>query len=95
MEFTRARGQNLSVGRVALRALSGVLHTPLVIGILCGLAMNLLTLRPGWSCPRVLGAVKMMASAALPSALFALGGILYRYRPEGETRAIACAAWPR
>ena len=36
----------------------------------------------------------MLASAALPSALFALGGVLYRYRPEGEMRAIAicCAA---
>ncbi|MBP8931225.1 MAG: AEC family transporter, partial [Paracoccus sp.] len=33
-------------------------------------------------------AVKMMASAALPAALFALGGVLYRYRPEGEARAI-------
>ncbi len=38
MEFARARGQNLSVGGVALRALSGVLHTPLVIGILGGFA---------------------------------------------------------
>lgn len=89
MEFARARGQNLSLGRVALRALSGVLHTPLVIGILCGLAMNLLT-QAGLVMPEGFwGAVKMMASAALPAALFGLGGVLYRYRPEGEMRAIA------
>ncbi len=34
-------------------------------------------------------AVRMMSSAALPAALFGLGGVLYRYRPEGEARAIA------
>ncbi|KGJ05931.1 hypothetical protein SAMN04487972_11144 [Paracoccus halophilus] len=94
MEFARARGRNLSVGRVALRALSGVLHTPLVIGILSGLVMNLL-IQAGLVMPEGFwSAVTMLSSAALPTALFALGGILYRYRPEGEMRAIAlcCAA---
>lgn len=89
MEFTRARGQNLSVGKVALRALSGVLHTPLVIGILCGVAMNLL-MQAGLSMPEGFwAAADMMARAALPSALFGLGGVLYRYRPEGDATAIA------
>lgn len=94
MEFTRARGQQLSVGRVALRALTGVLHTPLVIGILSGLAMNLL-MQAGLVLPQGFWeGVAMIARAALPSALFALGGILYRYRPEGDTRLIlmCCAA---
>ncbi len=31
----------------------------------------------------------MMARAALPAALFALGGVLYRYRPEGDMATIA------
>ncbi|WP_313349879.1 AEC family transporter [Paracoccus sp. (in: a-proteobacteria)] len=89
MEFVRARGHNLSMGRVALRALSGVLHTPMVIGILCGFTMNLLTLG-GLVMPEGFwAAVSMMSSAALPAALFGLGGVLYRYRPEGEVRAIA------
>lgn len=88
MEFTRARGENLSVGRVVSRALTGVLRTPLVIGILSGLAMNL-ALQAGLVMPGGFwDAVGMMAKAALPSALFALGGILYRYKPEGDTRAI-------
>ena len=88
MEFTRARGENLSVGRVASRALTGVLRTPLVIGILSGLAMNL-ALQAGLVMPGGFwDAVGMMAKAALPAALFALGGILYRYKPEGDTRAI-------
>lgn len=93
MEFTRARGQDLSVGRVALRALSGVLHTPLVIGILCGLAMNLL-IGAGLVMPAGFwAAADMMAASALPAALFGLGGVLYRYRPEGDAWAIAlCCA---
>ncbi|SMG09484.1 AEC family transporter [Paracoccus sp. J56] len=89
MEFARAQGQNLPLGRVALRALSGVLHTPLVIGILCGFAMNLMGLAGLVMPDGFWAAVTMMSSAALPAALFGLGGILYRYRPEGEMRAIA------
>lgn len=89
MEFTRARGQGLPVSRVALRALSGVLHTPLVIGICCGLAVNLL-MQAGLALPGGFwSAAGMMAASALPAALFGLGGILYRYRPEGDATAIA------
>ncbi|WP_372800104.1 AEC family transporter [Paracoccus seriniphilus] len=89
MEFTRARGQDLSVGRVALRALSGVLRTPLVIGIACGVVMNL-SMRAGLVMPAGFwAAVDMLVRAALPAALFGLGGILYRYRPEGDLATIA------
>ena len=31
----------------------------------------------------------LMVRAALPTALFGLGGVLYRYRPEGDLRIIA------
>lgn len=57
-----------------------------MIGILLGFAVNLTGLplpAPLWS------AVDMMAAAALPAALFALGGVLYRYRPEGDRATIA------
>lgn len=93
MEFTRARGQSLSLGSVSLRALSGVLRTPLIIGIMSGLVMNGL-ITAGLVMPAGFwAAAEMMASAALPSALFGLGGVLYRYRPEGDGRAIAlCCA---
>jgi malonate transporter len=33
-------------------------------------------------------AVDLMVRAALPAALFGLGGVLYRYRPEGDMRTI-------
>ncbi|MDB6180650.1 AEC family transporter [Paracoccus fistulariae] len=89
MEFTRARGSGLSVGRVALTAVMGVLRTPMVIGILCGVVMNVL-MQAGLVMPDGFwGAVDMMARAALPAALFGLGGILVRYRPEGDMMAIA------
>lgn len=89
MEFTRARGSGLSVGRVALKAVVGVLKTPMVIGILCGIVMNVL-MQAGLVMPEGFwGAVDMIARAALPAALFGLGGILVRYRPEGDMLAIA------
>lgn len=93
MEFTRARGSDLSVGRVALRALSGVLRTSLVIGILLGLATNLL-MQAGLVLPTGFwDGVDMIGRAALPAALFGLGGVLYRYRPEGDMATIAmCCA---
>lgn len=39
-------------------------------------------------------AVDMMVRAALPAALFGLGGVLLRYRPEGDRATIlmVCAA---
>lgn len=93
MEFTRATGSGLSLGRVAIRALSGTLRTPLVMGILAGLAMNV-SMHAGLVMPESFwAAVGMISSAALPAALFGLGGILYRYRPEGDKSAIAmCCA---
>lgn len=89
MEFTRARGTGLSMGRVAARALSGVLRTSLVIGILAGLCMNLAQ-HAGLVMPEAFwAAVEMISRSALPAALFGLGGVLYRYRPEGDMGAIA------
>ena len=66
--------------------LRGVVSQPLVIGIIAGFAVNMsgITL-PG----AVAAAVEMMARAALPVALFGLGGVLWRYRPEGDRGLIA------
>lgn len=94
MEFTLARGGGMSVARVSARALSGVLRTPLVIGILCGLIVNLGRTR-GLALPEGFwAAVAMLARAAIPVALFGLGGVLYRYRPNAELGLVAlcCAA---
>ena len=83
MELARNAGGGL---RVALpRILRAVFRNALVIGIGLGFAVNL----TGAPLPGVLtDAVDMMARAALPAALFGLGGTLYRYRPEGDMRTI-------
>jgi malonate transporter len=84
MEFVRNRGQS----RVALtRAVSrAMFHNPLVIGILAGFAVNL----SGIALPSVLDdALSLVVQAALPAALFALGGVLIQYKPEGDMKAIA------
>ena len=61
----------------------------LLLGIPSGLTMNVLTMAglvlPGgfWA------AVEMIARSALPAALFALGGVLLRYKPQGDAASIA------
>jgi malonate transporter and related proteins len=89
MELARSRGLGLSAATLARQVARAILTQPLVIGILCGFAVNLSGLAlPGiaWS------AIDMVIAAALPAALFGLGGVLHRYRPEGDFRAIAVLA---
>lgn len=89
MEAVRSAGTGAGLSRVGFNALMGVLRTPLVIGILCGFAIQLLRRTTGQDLPEpAWAAMNMMANAALPAALFGLGGVLFRYRPEGDGRAI-------
>lgn len=86
MELVRSRGLGHSAPKLARQVGLAILSQPLVIGISAGIFVNLTGLPlPGsvWS------AVEMMMRAALPTALFGLGGVLYRYRPEGDMKAIA------
>jgi predicted permease len=86
MELVRSQGQGLSARRLTAQVVRAILAVPLVIGILAGFAVNLSGLPlPG----AVMAGVNMMAAAAIPAALFGLGGALVRYRPEGDLRAIA------
>ncbi|NBB97360.1 MAG: AEC family transporter [Alphaproteobacteria bacterium] len=84
MELMRNRGGRLR--DTARRVFSAMFHNALVIAIALGFAVNL----SGLPVPRVMeDALDMMVRAALPAALFSLGGVLYRYRPEGDLRTIA------
>jgi malonate transporter and related proteins len=86
MELARSHGLGLSAGTLARQVARAILTQPLVIGILCGFVVNL----PGCPCPGIAwSAIDMVIAAALPAALFGLGGVLHRYRPEGDLRAIA------
>lgn len=91
MEWARGRGNGLALPVLAAKIMRSVFSQPLVIGILAGFVVNL----AGNPLPvPVWDAVDMMVRAALPAALFGLGGVLLRYRPEGDraTIAMVCAA---
>jgi malonate transporter and related proteins len=86
MEMVRSRGKGLSAFAVGRQVIRAILSQPLVIGIICGFAVNL----SGIPFPALaMSAVNMMATAAIPAALFGLGGVLLRYRPEGDRGTIA------
>jgi hypothetical protein len=82
MEVARA---GLRAGALARQIGAALGRNPLVIAIVLGLGVNL----AGLTVPVPLGdALDLMARAALPAALFGLGGVLCRYRPEGDMRLI-------
>ncbi|MFO8126883.1 AEC family transporter, partial [Yoonia sp.] len=67
------------------KVLKAMFNNALIIGITLGFIVNL----GGIPLPAVFtDAVDLMIRAALPAALFGLGGVLYRYRPEGDMRTI-------
>jgi len=86
MELVRSRGQGLSVPGLVAQVLRAIFSQPLVIGIVAGFAVNL----SGLALPQFVGsAVNLMASTAIPAALFGLGGVLLRFSPEGGMKCIA------
>ena len=84
MEIVRSRSANLL--RTSRTTATTIFKNPIMLGIFLGMAFNLL----GIALPSLVAdALDMLARSALPAALFALGGVLVRYRPEGEFRVIA------
>jgi malonate transporter and related proteins len=84
MEVVRSRGGG--AGATLMRLGRAVFRNALVIGILLGFAVNL----SGLPIPGVVSdALDLLIRAALPAALFGLGGVLVRYRLEGDLRVIA------
>ncbi|MGJ8622319.1 MAG: AEC family transporter [Yoonia sp.] len=83
MEIARNRGG--SVASLPGKVLKAMFNNALILGISLGFAVNL----GGVPMPVVVtDALDLMVRAALPAALFGLGGVLYRYRPEGDMRTI-------
>ena len=79
MELIRRDGQSALAG--VTRAFVTTIRNPLMIGLLGGIAVNLV----GLTLPEVLlDALDMLAAAGLPVALFSLGGVLTRYRLRDE-----------
>lgn len=85
MEVVRAHGSGLAPAALVRRILRAVLSNALVMGILAGVAVNL----TGLALPEpAMAAINLVADAGIPVALFGLGGILLRYRPEGDRMTI-------
>jgi predicted permease len=83
MEIVRNTGHGLL--STTSKVLSAIFRNALVIAICLGFVVNLLSV----PIPSVVAsALTMIVAAALPAALFGLGGVLYRYRPEGDLRTI-------
>ncbi len=86
MEWAKARGEELSVAALATKIARAIGSQPLVIGIALGFVVNLAGY--GLYGP-VNAAVDMIAGTAIPTALFGLGGVLVRYKTEGDRGTIA------
>jgi hypothetical protein len=83
MELVRGRGS--SAPELLRKVLQAIFKNALVIALGLGFFVNLL----GLILPVILtDGLDLLANAALPAALFGLGGVLVRYRPEGDLRVI-------
>lgn len=80
-----ARAGSADVREKASRVLRAMFRNPFVIAIVLGLIANITGLVLPTS---LLAGLDLIATAALPAALFSLGGVLVRYRPEGDLKTI-------
>jgi predicted permease len=80
MEVVRNKGGGMwHTAKAVWRAIT---HNALIIGIALGFVVNITSL----PLPGVLtDAIDLMIRAALPAAIFGLGGVLARYKLEGDT----------
>ena len=84
MEIVRARSR--SPFRLARQVGTAMFRNALVVALILGFIVNLGQVE----LPAPLtSAIALMTKAALPAALFGLGGVLVRYRPEGDIKVIA------
>ncbi|MGH1464765.1 MAG: AEC family transporter [Cognatishimia sp.] len=83
MEIAKARGSSI-LG--AVRTVSiGLSRNILVLSILAAFVVNL----SGLAVPSaIMDSASLIAKSALPVALFAIGGVLFRYKPEGDTKTV-------
>jgi malonate transporter and related proteins len=86
MEFARAKASGKPNRHLPMIITKAMFRNAMVIGILAGATLNVLGI--GLPIP-VTDALDMVVRASLPIALFAMGGVLYRYRPEGDMHTIA------
>ena len=85
METLRERIDTPSPLVLASQIGRAILTQPLVIGIFLGYGVNF----SGLALPSAFwSGIDLMARAGIPAALFGLGGVLLRYKPEGDRATI-------
>ena len=79
------RDRSTASGAIIRQVTASLMTNALLVGLVVGLVFNLLQVRlPEFA----LDAVNLVASSGIPVALFALGGVLTRYRIEGDIGVI-------
>ncbi|MEJ5216610.1 AEC family transporter [Cognatishimia sp. D5M38] len=82
MEFIQAKTRGRAL---VFTVANAMFHNSIMIGIALGLLVNV----SGLPIPLIFAdALDLMIRAALPAALFGMGGVLFRYKPEGDLRTI-------
>ena len=83
MEIVRARGR--AGAGTFLKVLKSIFSNALILGIALGFFFNLAAL----TLPAFLDTgLNLIAQAALPAALFGMGGVLASYKAEGDFRVV-------
>ena len=81
-----AKSENLKIKELILNVSKAIFKNSLMIGIGLGFVANFL----GLSIPSFASdTLDLIVRAALPAALFGLGGVLVRYNPRGDLKLIA------
>jgi hypothetical protein len=84
MEVVRNREK--SPAQLSITVLRAMFQNALIIGIVLGFVVNFSDI----TLPVALtDALDMVVRAALPAALFGMGGVLFKYRPDGDLRTIS------
>ena len=84
-----ARSDGASFARTSRKVLAAMFKNPLMLGIIAGFVANLAAI----TIPDAVDtALDMMIRAALPAAIFGLGGVLVRYRIRDKLDQVAMIA---
>ena len=81
MEFSQDRNTAINLKKSLTHIFIAVFKNPLIIAIFLGLLVNIFGIPVPSS---IWNGLSITKEAALPTALFALGGVLHQYRPEGD-----------